>query len=160
MSVLRNVEFREGAAVALLDWEFAAPGGPVYDLAQMARMGIPMTMITAPQGWAGCPLTVLPKRVWSAIPTGCGRPTAVSSSSNSTRPSNAKWIIALHLQRECVAYGVSERNSSDRRRSSRCLVSTGRFDSAQLDLMTRLSNPSVNEALATILQMATAGELF
>lgn len=39
---LENVVFRDGAAVALLDWEFAAPGRPVYDLAQMARMCIPV----------------------------------------------------------------------------------------------------------------------
>jgi aminoglycoside phosphotransferase (APT) family kinase protein len=39
---LENVVFRGGAAVALLDWEFAAPGRPVYDLAQMARLCIPV----------------------------------------------------------------------------------------------------------------------
>lgn len=39
---LENVVFREGAAVALLDWEFAAPGRPICDLAQMARMCIPV----------------------------------------------------------------------------------------------------------------------
>jgi len=33
--------FREGRAVALIDWDFAAPGRPVYDLAQMARMWRP-----------------------------------------------------------------------------------------------------------------------
>jgi hypothetical protein len=36
-----NVVFRDGEAVALLDFEFAAPGRPVYDLASMARMCIP-----------------------------------------------------------------------------------------------------------------------
>jgi aminoglycoside phosphotransferase (APT) family kinase protein len=39
---LENIVFREGNAVALLDWEFAAPGRPVYDLAQLARMCIPV----------------------------------------------------------------------------------------------------------------------
>jgi hypothetical protein len=39
---LENVVFREGAAAALLDWEFAAPGRSLYDLAQMARMCIPV----------------------------------------------------------------------------------------------------------------------
>lgn len=39
---LENVVFRDGVAVALLDWEFAAPGRPIYDLAQMARMCIPI----------------------------------------------------------------------------------------------------------------------
>ncbi len=33
-----NVVFRDGVAVALLDFDFAAPGRPVYDLAAMARM--------------------------------------------------------------------------------------------------------------------------
>lgn len=39
---LENVVFRDGSAVALLDWDFAAPGSPVYDLAQMARMCVPV----------------------------------------------------------------------------------------------------------------------
>lgn len=39
---LENVVFRDGRAVALLDWDFAAPGRPVYDLAQMARMCVPI----------------------------------------------------------------------------------------------------------------------
>ena len=39
---LSNVVFREGIAVALLDFEFAAPGRPVYDLAQLARLCTPI----------------------------------------------------------------------------------------------------------------------
>jgi aminoglycoside phosphotransferase (APT) family kinase protein len=39
---LENVVFRDGAAVALLDFDFAAPGRPVYDLAQFARMCVPV----------------------------------------------------------------------------------------------------------------------
>jgi aminoglycoside phosphotransferase (APT) family kinase protein len=39
---LSNVVFRDGIAVALLDFEFAAPGRPVYDLAQMARLCVPI----------------------------------------------------------------------------------------------------------------------
>lgn len=39
---LSNVVFREGVAVALLDFEFAAPGRPVYDLAQFARVCVPI----------------------------------------------------------------------------------------------------------------------
>jgi hypothetical protein len=39
---LENVVFRDGVAVALLDVEFAAPGRPLYDLAQLARMCIPL----------------------------------------------------------------------------------------------------------------------
>jgi hypothetical protein len=39
---LSNVVFRDGSAVALLDFEFAAPGRPVYDLAQLARLCVPI----------------------------------------------------------------------------------------------------------------------
>jgi len=39
---LENVVFRDGVAVGLLDFDFAAPGRPVYDLAQMARMCVPI----------------------------------------------------------------------------------------------------------------------
>jgi hypothetical protein len=37
-----NVVFRSGEAVALLDFDLAAPGRPVWDLAQTARMWIPL----------------------------------------------------------------------------------------------------------------------
>ena len=37
-----NVVFSDGTAVALLDFEFAAPGRPVYDLAQLARLCVPI----------------------------------------------------------------------------------------------------------------------
>lgn len=37
-----NVVFRDGIAVALLDFEFAAPGRPVYDLAHLARFFVPI----------------------------------------------------------------------------------------------------------------------
>lgn len=37
-----NVVFRDGHAVALLDFDFAAPGRPLYDLAQFARMCVPI----------------------------------------------------------------------------------------------------------------------
>jgi hypothetical protein len=36
-----NVVFRDGIAVALLDFEFAAPGRPIYDVAQLARLCVP-----------------------------------------------------------------------------------------------------------------------
>jgi Phosphotransferase enzyme family len=39
---LENVVFRDGVAVGLLDFDFAAPGRPVYDLAQFARMCVPI----------------------------------------------------------------------------------------------------------------------
>jgi Ser/Thr protein kinase RdoA (MazF antagonist) len=37
-----NVVFRDGIAVALLDFEFAAPGRPVYDLAHLGRLCVPI----------------------------------------------------------------------------------------------------------------------
>jgi len=37
-----NVVFRGGIAIALLDFEFAAPGRPVYDLAHLARLCVPI----------------------------------------------------------------------------------------------------------------------
>ena len=37
-----NLVFRDGIAVALLDFEFAAPGRPVYDLAHLARLCVPV----------------------------------------------------------------------------------------------------------------------
>jgi len=37
-----NVVFRDGAAAALIDFDFAAPGRPVWDLAMTARYWVPM----------------------------------------------------------------------------------------------------------------------
>lgn len=39
---LENVVFREGVAVGLLDFDFAAPGRALYDIAQFARMCVPI----------------------------------------------------------------------------------------------------------------------
>jgi hypothetical protein len=39
---LENVVFRDGTAIALLDFDYAAPGRVSYDLAQMARMCVPV----------------------------------------------------------------------------------------------------------------------
>lgn len=39
---LENVVFRDGVAVGLLDFDFAAPGRPLYDLAAMVRMCVPI----------------------------------------------------------------------------------------------------------------------
>lgn len=39
---LENVVFRDGVAVGLLDFDFAAPGRPIYDLVQFARMCVPV----------------------------------------------------------------------------------------------------------------------
>jgi Phosphotransferase enzyme family len=37
-----NVVFRDGEAVALIDFDFAAPGRPIFDLAACARMCVPV----------------------------------------------------------------------------------------------------------------------
>jgi phosphotransferase family enzyme len=37
-----NVVYRSGRAAALLDFDFAAPGRPLYDLAQLAKMCVPL----------------------------------------------------------------------------------------------------------------------
>jgi aminoglycoside phosphotransferase (APT) family kinase protein len=37
-----NVVFRDGRALALIDFDFAAPGRAVYDLAQLAKMCVPL----------------------------------------------------------------------------------------------------------------------
>lgn len=39
---LENVVFQDGEAIGLLDFDFAAPGRPVYDLACFARMCVPI----------------------------------------------------------------------------------------------------------------------
>ena len=39
---LENVIFRDGKAIALIDFDFAAPGRPTYDLAAFARMCVPI----------------------------------------------------------------------------------------------------------------------
>ncbi|MHB1785426.1 MAG: phosphotransferase [Acidimicrobiales bacterium] len=39
---VENVVFRDGIAVALLDFDFAAPGRRLYDLAQLAKMCVPL----------------------------------------------------------------------------------------------------------------------
>lgn len=51
---LENVVFRGGTAVALLDFDFAAPGRPVFDLAAFARMCVPIDddRNAARLGWA------------------------------------------------------------------------------------------------------------
>lgn len=37
-----NIVFRDGIAVGFIDFEYAAPGRPIYDLAQMVRVCLPM----------------------------------------------------------------------------------------------------------------------
>jgi len=60
---LENVVFRDGVAVGLLDFDFAAPGRLSYDLAQMARMCTPVDgpLDAARLGWR--PGATAPERV-------------------------------------------------------------------------------------------------
>ncbi len=39
---IENIVFRDGVAVALLDFDFAGPGRPLYDLAVMSRLCVPL----------------------------------------------------------------------------------------------------------------------
>ena len=39
---LENIVFRDGKAVVLIDFDFAAPGRPLYDLARFARLCVPL----------------------------------------------------------------------------------------------------------------------
>jgi aminoglycoside phosphotransferase (APT) family kinase protein len=50
---LENVVFRDGRAVALLDFDFAGPGRPLYDLATFAKMCVPVDddVSAARLGW-------------------------------------------------------------------------------------------------------------
>jgi hypothetical protein len=50
---LENVVFRHGAAVALLDFDFAAPGRPVYDVMRFAMLCVPIDdeVSAARVGW-------------------------------------------------------------------------------------------------------------
>ncbi len=55
---LENVVFRDGRAVALLDFDFAAPGRRVFDLASFARMCVPIDdgVNAARLGWVDADL--------------------------------------------------------------------------------------------------------
>ena len=50
---MENVVFRDGRAVGLLDFDFAAPGRPVYDLVQFSKMCVPVDddVSAARLGW-------------------------------------------------------------------------------------------------------------
>jgi hypothetical protein len=50
---LENVVFRDGVAIGLLDFDFASPGSHLHDLAQFARMCIPLDdpQAAAQLGW-------------------------------------------------------------------------------------------------------------
>ena len=69
---LENIVFRNGLAVGLLDFDFAAPGRPVYDLAQFARMCVPIDddLSAARLGWVS--RTGPRDLVWWPIPMASG----------------------------------------------------------------------------------------
>jgi thiamine kinase-like enzyme len=46
-----NVVFRDGRAVGLLDFDFAAPGRPMWDVAMAARMWAPMAHPSCRREW-------------------------------------------------------------------------------------------------------------
>ena len=83
---LENVVFHDGAAVGLLDFDFAAPGRRGYDLAQMARMCAPVDdpldaarvgwqpSITAPSGSGWWPARVRARGGWTAALLDRARP--------------------------------------------------------------------------------------
>ncbi len=48
-----NVVFRDGRAVALLDFDVAAPGRALWDVARLARMWVPMAIPGTSKSWLG-----------------------------------------------------------------------------------------------------------
>ncbi|HXQ60220.1 MAG TPA: aminoglycoside phosphotransferase family protein [Acidimicrobiales bacterium] len=56
-----NVVYRQGVAVALLDFDFAAPGRPLYDLAQLAKMCVPLDTPEDAARWGRGSLDPVPR---------------------------------------------------------------------------------------------------
>lgn len=71
---LENVVFRDGLAVGLIDFDFAAPGRPVYDLGAMARMCVPIRddLTAEEEGWHPADRPARLRLV--AVTYGLGRP--------------------------------------------------------------------------------------
>ena len=71
---LENVVFRNGHAAALIDFDLAAPGRPLWDVAMTARYWVPMldpTSAAASIPRAGCPDTAAdPYRRLRPLPAG------------------------------------------------------------------------------------------
>jgi hypothetical protein len=85
-----NVVFRDGIAVALIDFEFAAPGRPVYDLAHLARLCVPIAS-KLPCAAASAAATRAPSRCGTG-PVGASATTAgagggPTTATTSPRPS-------------------------------------------------------------------------
>jgi hypothetical protein len=53
----QNVVFRGGHVVALIDWDFAAPGPRLFDVASAAKHWVPLMTLerAASEGWPGVP---------------------------------------------------------------------------------------------------------
>ena len=104
---LENVVFRDGVAVGLLDFDFAAPGRPGYDLAQMARMCAPVDdpLDAARFGWR--PDATAP----DAGPAGGGRLRARSRTggASSSMRSTARSRVAAS---SCAGASRQERRPS------------------------------------------------
>ena len=80
---LENVVFRDGEAVALLDFDYAAPGRPHYDLAHFARMCVPLDD-DASADWLG----------WSS-PDRVSRLRAVADAYGLDRPQREEWLSMI-----------------------------------------------------------------
>jgi Phosphotransferase enzyme family len=65
-----NVVYRAGRAVALLDFDFAAPGSRVYDLARLALMQVPIDAPRTPPARAGAGSTPSSGSGWWPTATG------------------------------------------------------------------------------------------
>jgi Phosphotransferase enzyme family len=74
-----NVVFRDGIAVALLDFEFAAPGRPVFDVAHLGRLCVPIDeeLDQARLGWRPADRPARLRLVADAR-TGPGRPSGAA----------------------------------------------------------------------------------
>jgi hypothetical protein len=81
---MENVVFRNGSAVGLLDFDFAAPGRPVYDLGQFARMCVPIDDDVNAPDWGGSLPTFPPGCDWWLTPTVSMRMVGASSTKSST----------------------------------------------------------------------------
>jgi Phosphotransferase enzyme family len=67
-----NVVFRDGEAVGLIDFDFAAPGRPLHDLVQFARMCVPLDdeVTAAHRGWTPADLPSRLRRACDAYGLG------------------------------------------------------------------------------------------
>ncbi|HEY7946281.1 MAG TPA: aminoglycoside phosphotransferase family protein [Acidimicrobiales bacterium] len=84
-----NVVYRHGVAVALLDFDFAAPGRPLYDLAQLAKMCVPLDTPEDAARWGRGSLDAVARL--RVVADGYGLP-----------PGRAEFVQVLH---EAIAVG-------------------------------------------------------